>query len=64
MPTIGHVAGLDVMIFRNDHDPPHFHVIGDDFSAKFAILDGTLTFHEGSRAAPGDPPCRGMGTKA
>jgi hypothetical protein len=37
MPTIGRIGSLDVMFFRNDHHPPHFHVIGDEFSAKFAI---------------------------
>ena len=42
MPTIGRIGPLSVMIFRNDHDPPHFHVIGADFSAKFTIADLTL----------------------
>jgi hypothetical protein len=37
MPTIGHIGPFAVMIFRNDHDPPHFHVFGAEFSAKFAI---------------------------
>jgi hypothetical protein len=35
------------MIFRNDHDPPHFHVFGTDFSAKFAIADTTLLSSNG-----------------
>jgi Domain of unknown function (DUF4160) len=42
MPTIGRIGSLDVMVFRNDHPPPHFHVIGDDFSAKFAIANREL----------------------
>ena len=42
MPTIGHIGSLDVMIFRNDHDPPHFHVMGPEFSAKFTIADQEL----------------------
>jgi len=33
---------MSVMVFRNDHPPPHFHVIGDDFSAKFVIDDLSL----------------------
>ena len=37
MPTIGRIGSLNVMIFRNDHPPPHFHVFGAEFSAKFAI---------------------------
>lgn len=42
MPTIGRIGSLEVMVFRNDHPPPHFHVIGDEFSAKFAIADNAL----------------------
>ena len=41
MPTIGHIGSRDVMMFRNDHDPPHFHVIGNEFSATFTI-DGCV----------------------
>jgi hypothetical protein len=33
--------------FRNDHDPPHFHVLGADFSAKFTIADATLLSSNG-----------------
>ena len=47
MPTIGRIGALDVMIFRNDHDPPHFHVLGAEFSAKFAIADGVLLSSKG-----------------
>ena len=35
------------MIFRNDHDPPHFHVFGPEFSAKFAIADCQLLSSKG-----------------
>ena len=44
MPTID---ALDVMIFRNDHDPPHFHVIGTEFSAKFTVADQVLLSSKG-----------------
>jgi hypothetical protein len=47
MPTIGRIGSLDVMIFRNDHNPPHFHVIGTDFSAKFTIADFELLSSKG-----------------
>lgn len=47
MPTIGQIGSLSVMIFRNDHDPPHFHVFGGEFSAKFAIADGELLSSKG-----------------
>ena len=42
MPTIGHIGSFDVMIFRNDHDPPHFHVFSGEFLAKFAIANCAL----------------------
>ena len=42
MPTIGSIGSLDVMMFYNDHGPPHFHVLGPDFSAKFEIPDLAL----------------------
>jgi hypothetical protein len=32
MPTIGRIGSFDVIVFRNDHDPPHFHVFGGEFS--------------------------------
>ena len=47
MPTIGRIGSFDVMIFRNDHDPPHFHVFGGEFSAKFAIADCSLLSSKG-----------------
>lgn len=47
MPTIGRIGARDVMIFRNDHDPPHFHVMADEFSAKFAIADCSLLSAKG-----------------
>jgi hypothetical protein len=42
MPTIGRIGSLDVVNFRNDHDPPHFHVLGAELSAKFTIADREL----------------------
>jgi hypothetical protein len=41
------IRSFDVMIFRNDHDPPHFHVFGGEFSAKFAIADCALLSSKG-----------------
>ena len=42
MPAIGHIGAFDVMMFRNGHDPPHFHVFGAEFSAKFTIAECEL----------------------
>lgn len=47
MPTIGRIGSLEVMVFRNDHTPPHFHVNGNEFSAKFAIADCALLSSKG-----------------
>ena len=47
MPTIGRIGALEIMVFRNDHIPPHFHVYGAEFSAKFAIADFVLLSSKG-----------------
>lgn len=36
-----------MMMFRNDHDPPHFHAIGPEFSAKFTIAECELLSSKG-----------------
>jgi hypothetical protein len=47
MPTISRIGSLNLMIFRNDPPPPHFHVLGGEFSAKFAIADCALLSSKG-----------------
>lgn len=37
MPTVIRVRGLRVVIFTNDHWPPHVHVIGPGQEAKIAL---------------------------
>jgi hypothetical protein len=49
MPTIAFVDGIAIILFWNDHDPPHFHVIGVEFSAKFTIADQELISCKGNR---------------
>jgi hypothetical protein len=39
VPTVATLSGMAIMFFYNDHDPPHFHVEGADFSAKIALAD-------------------------
>jgi hypothetical protein len=34
---VADVRGLRILVYPNDHDPPHFHVVGSDFDAKFTI---------------------------
>jgi hypothetical protein len=39
MPTIFSFRGLRVVIYVNDHHPPHVHVIGPRREAKIALGD-------------------------
>ena len=39
MPTIFRVQGLRVVIYTNDHWPPHVHVIGPGIEARIAPGD-------------------------
>lgn len=37
MPTLFHVGAWRVVIFPNDHEPAHVHLVGPEGYAKFAI---------------------------
>lgn len=37
MPTIFTIGKLRIVIYPNDHDPPHVHVIAPDGNAKVRI---------------------------
>ena len=37
MPTILRFRGLRVILYANDHWPPHVHVVGPDRAAKIAL---------------------------
>jgi len=39
MPTICRFYGLLIQKYFDDHNPPHFHVIYNDYKAAIAILD-------------------------
>lgn len=39
MPVVATVAGISIMFFYDDHDPPHFHLRAPDFTAKVALGD-------------------------
>ena len=43
MPTILRHAGLRVIIWPDDHAPPHVHVFSADGSAKIELLNVRLT---------------------
>jgi hypothetical protein len=42
MPTISFFFGMVVVMFWDDHPPPHFHVVHGSDKAVFAIEDGAL----------------------
>ena len=47
MPTISQFYGIKILLWPNDHYPPHFHVRYAEFKAKIgiisvALLDGNL----------------------
>lgn len=37
MPTVLRVSGLRIVIYPNDHLPPHVHVIGAEGEARISI---------------------------
>lgn len=39
MLTLAMVAGMAILMYYDDHDPPHFHVRAADFRAKIAIAN-------------------------
>ena len=48
MPTICRFYGILIQMYYDDHNPPHFHAIYDEYKAvigirDFAILEGDLS---------------------
>lgn len=39
VPTVLTIDGLRVVIYPNDHEPAHVHVIGDGNEARFALQE-------------------------
>jgi hypothetical protein len=42
VPTIEIVDGIRILMYLNDHAPPHFHVRFGDMKGKFVIATGEL----------------------
>jgi len=42
MPTVKNFGSYRIMLFAEDHNPPHVHVIGPDFQAKVRIRDAAV----------------------
>ncbi|MFR9651949.1 MAG: DUF4160 domain-containing protein [Rikenellaceae bacterium] len=43
MPTISTFYGIIILMFFDDHNPPHFHVRYGDYEAIMHIADGEVT---------------------
>ena len=43
MPTVKNFGSYRIMLFAEDHNPPHVHVIGREFQAKVNIRDAEIS---------------------
>ena len=48
MPTIYTIRNLRIVIYPNDHLPPHVHVIGPDGEVRVFFGDGTVQLVRGT----------------
>lgn len=42
MPIIAIVDGVEIKVYSNDHDPPHFHAILAEYHCKISIVTGDM----------------------
>lgn len=42
MPTLAIIDGISILMFPNDHNPPHFHVRFAGRTGKFDIATGRM----------------------
>ena len=43
MPEISRFYGIIIYMYISDHQPPHFHVIYNEYECWITILDGKVT---------------------
>ena len=53
MPTISRFYGIIIQMYFDDHNPPHFHAIYNDYKAVISIDDFSLLY--------GDLPPKALG---
>ncbi len=53
VPTISRFYGILIQMYYSDHEPPHFHVVYNEFRAVIAINDLSILF--------GDLPPKAIG---
>ena len=39
MPTLQRFSAVTIRMYADDHNPPHFHIVGTDFQALVRIAD-------------------------
>jgi hypothetical protein len=42
MPTLKRFAATSIRLYADDHQPPHFHIVGNDFQVLVRISDLTI----------------------
>ncbi len=42
MPTLAIIDGIRILMYLNDHDPPHFHVRFGELRARIEISSGRM----------------------
>lgn len=48
MPTIGFLGSLAILIYPDDHDPPHYHVLGGGIRLWVRIADAVILRESGN----------------
>lgn len=43
MPEISHFYGIFIYMYFSEHNPPHFHVKYNEYTAEISIKDGIVT---------------------
>lgn len=42
VPTVSRFYGIDIVMWFNDHEPPHFHACYGEYEAKISIESGAV----------------------
>jgi hypothetical protein len=42
VPTVSRFYGIEILMWFNDHEPPHFHARYGDYEAKISIESGAV----------------------
>jgi len=59
MPELSRFLGITIAMYYNDHNPPHFHVLYNEYDAEIEISN--LTILEGKLPPSCFGTCNGMG---